>query len=166
MSFKNLLLLLCLLGLASCTSESRSVEYYDLAIKSSSNKSLSEIQVTTTGPSRQRMLFLDGVNMEVLEFNRWVDEPERLLENKFKIYFRGTEMGAVLDVELLKFDYDAGQELCSFSMNCELQSEASGESVIYRFDLEKNDVNDDPEEVALAMSGLVEQALGKLAEKL
>ena len=166
MNFKNILLLLSFLALASCTSESRSVEYYDLAIKSSSKKSLSNIQVTTTGPSRQRMLFLDGVNMEVLEFNRWLDEPERLLENKLKVYFRGTETGPVLAVELLRFNYDAGQQTCRFSMTCELKPSASEKSRIYRFDLEKAEVNDDPQDVALAMSQLVEQAFGELAEQL
>ena len=166
MNLKIIFLLLSFLGLASCTSESRSVEYYDLVIKSSSQKSLSDIKVTTTGPSRQRMLFLDGVNMEVLEFNRWLDEPERLLENKLKIYFRGTGSGAALDLELLKFDYDSSNQRCSFSMICELSTPVKAKSLIYRFDLEKNDVANDPQEVALAMSHLVEQAFGELAEKL
>jgi hypothetical protein len=166
MSLKNIFLVLCILGLTSCTSESRSVEYYDLAIKSSSKKSLSDINVTTTGPSRQRMLFIDGVNMEVLEFNRWLDEPDRLLENKLKVYFRGTELGPELEVELLQFNYDAGQQLCSFSMSCDLKSRSTGKARTYRFDLQKPDVNDDPEDVALAMSYLVEQAFKELAEKL
>ena len=147
--------------LIGCTGASKQVEFYDLKIEKSSTKSIGDVNVVSVGPDRQRMHFHHDVFVEVLEFSRWIEEPGRLLENKMKLYFKGDQQDPRVDIELLDFSYDAGQQTCRLAMLVKIKG-----GDVLRFDLNKSDVEEDPEQVARAMSGLVEQVFEGIAKNL
>ncbi|MDD7986959.1 hypothetical protein PQO01_18580 [Lentisphaera marina] len=138
------------------------VQFYTLNIKGESPTPVSIVEVRASAKVHQRFNLENGEKLELREFERWQDSPNRLVETEMKNYF---SLGKdELRCELNEFVFDVENMQAKISIDFVLRSGAGDQQ--FRVKSAQSFTELDGASLVKAMSSAVHDVFKQLDQKI